>query len=222
MILRLMENDSIEDSTLIYIGNLSVHYFSIVESNIDLKLIETSIRRLNNTEMPDIIKTLLLIFSRLILIDQDNFLRILTNIKVENNSALVILLNKWLSDADYIQEKNLKFIVFLALTSLVGDKTKNTFFDNPYISQVAHEEQEGNLFLRIFSCLIYVLNKELNEISDEGKDVYNDEIFGKTSGVSGHNDYDDLKYLNMIDTNFNLKVLLKNIILFNSIHFRNT
>jgi len=215
MISRLLEDETIEDSSLIFIGNLLFHFFPEIEPKIDLRIIELSVMRLFKTEMPALIKTLILMFSRLIILDQENLLVTLTNIKIEEKTALVYLLEKWLLNIDYFEENILKNIVFNALTNLI--RKENKFFDNPYLTFISSEEAfEGNVFLKIFCCLIYALKKEivLSQAEDGGnlkndftEKNLSDEIEVETKGLTDENDYDDLNYLD-INFNFNLKVSL--------------
>jgi len=215
-ILRLLENEAIEDSCLIFTGNLLIYYFPSIESNINLRIIELSLKKLYHTELPALIKSLILMFSRFILFDQDSLLRILNNINYENKNALIILLEKWLSYIDHFEEKNLRKFVFIALAGLLKNNN-NKFFDNPYLSQISEEEIfDGNVYLKILFCLIYILNRELDESRNHQEILLKNDLVENTNNGENSealdnsledNDYDDLNIIENNNVDLNLKVI---------------
>lgn len=216
MFLQLLENIAIEDSCLIYIGNLFIHFYPSIESKINLKVLELSMKKLFSCELPSLIKTLISMFSRFLLLDQNNLLNILNTIKIENQNGLVILLEKWLSYLDYFEEKILKNLTFMALASLL--KYENIYFNNPYLSLNYSQNDtnyEENFNLKIFCNMILFLHQEINlneNIHEKSNIDFNlnysnsDEMCGYPNNQLVDNYFDDLMLLDDMNLNIDLKV----------------
>lgn len=84
------------DSNLLYIGNVTAQYFAHINKKLELNILEANVRRLYKCRMPSIVQSLILVFSRLIILYPENIINFLIEIDIEKRPALKIMIDKWL------------------------------------------------------------------------------------------------------------------------------
>jgi len=210
LILNLLVSETIEESSLLYIGNLNIQFFPSIENPFNPFILENCIHKLNIIEMPAIIKSFILMFSRFILIDLNKILDILYKIKINEKSGLQILLEKWLSSIDFITEKKLKNLSLVALSNLI--KSENKILEKIFLNEYNYDENnrnaEDNSIIRIFSILLNNLYNEINQ--QESDNEIEERYYNNNENIETFDEInlEDLSIKDKINLDIDLKVSL--------------
>lgn len=181
---------SLLESGLLYVGNVIAQYFTHVERKIELQILEAIVRRIYKAKMPSIVQSLILNFSRFLIIYPNDILKFLTKFQVENKVGLKILIDKWLLHQPLFSGKYFKNVSVKALTILYEIKNEivETLMVIGYDPSHSTASIEVNAPFKILSVLIRCLN---NEILQEKMKLYK-------------NDYNNLDYDNeLLDRQIN-------------------
>jgi len=174
-----------------------------------MRILESCIKKLHKLNMPEIIKSLVLIFIILMILDQENLLNILLNYKFEKKNALELVLEKWLTNIDYFEEKNLKILSAIGLSNLI--KFENFLLNDIFIGESNFEGNlENKAIIKIISCLFYIfenLDNAINEEIDSENSL--EENLTNIDSIQIKNDNntsEDLIFFDLIDFTIDLKV----------------
>jgi len=181
VIMRFFDPTLLE-SGMLYIGNVIAQYFNHVERKIEVQVLEAIVRRIYKAKMPSIVQSLILNFSRFLIIYPNDILLFLTKFQVENKVGLKILIDKWLLHQPLFRGKFFKNLSVKALTILYEIKNEivETLMVIGYDPSHSTASIEVNAPFKILSVLIRCLN---NEILQEKIKIYK-------------NDYENLDYDN--------------------------
>jgi hypothetical protein len=170
------------ESGMLYIGNVIAQYFNHVERKIEVQVLEAIVRRIYKAKMPSVVQSLVLNFSRFLIIYPNDILLFLTKFQVENKVGLKILIDKWLLHQPLFRGKFFKNLSVKALTILFEIKNEivETLMVIGYDPSHSTASIEVNAPFKILSVLIRCLN---NEILQENIKIYK-------------NNYDNLDYDN--------------------------
>lgn len=118
VISKILSLDTNEMGAL-YIGNLVILTFAnLLNNNVDTNILKQVITKLAKCNLPSIIQSLVLIYSRLINTNEKEALGFLSSFSYNNKLALKILVDKWLLQQPLFRGKNTKVSTFMALTKL--------------------------------------------------------------------------------------------------------
>ncbi len=170
------------ESGLLYIGNVIAQYFHHVEKKIELQILEAIVRRIYKSKMPSVVQSLILNFSRFLIMYPTEILDFLTKFTIENKVGLKILIDKWLLHQPLFRGKYFKNVSVKALTILYELKNEivETLMVIGYDPSHSTASVEVNAPFKILSVLVRCLN---NEILQEKMKIYK-------------NDYENLDYDN--------------------------
>ncbi len=170
------------ESGLLYIGNIIAQYFHHVEKKVELQILEAIVRRIYKSKMPSVVQSLILNFSRFLIMYPTEIINFLTKFHIENKVGLKILIDKWLLHQPLFRGKHFKNISVKALTILFEMKNEivETLMVIGYDPSHSTASVEVNAPFKILSVLIRCLN---NEILQEKIKLYK-------------NDYENLDYEN--------------------------
>ncbi len=165
-------------------------------------------------------------FSRLLLTNQNLLLEALYQIKINEKLGLLILLDKWLLNMDYFQDKRLRNLICISLSNLL--KSRNNLLEKIFLINnqndnyqlaVNYNNLKDNAFVRILSCLIEALNNEIyqeeeisipdnNQFDNNNLNFSNKEKNEENQIIANEDDVniDDLDINDSISYDFNLKV----------------
>lgn len=177
------------ESGLLYIGNVIAQYFQHIEKKVELQILEAIVRRIYKSKMPSIVQSLILNFSRFLIIYPNEIINFLTKFHIENKVGLKILIDKWLLHQPLFRGKHFKNVSVKALTILYEMKNEivETLMVIGYDPSHSTASVEVNAPFKILSVLIRCLN---NEILQEKIKLYK-------------NDYENLDYENPNDGQIN-------------------
>jgi hypothetical protein len=103
----------------LYIGNLIILTFAnLLNNSVDTNILKQVITKLSKSNLPSIIQSLVLVYSRLINTNEKEALGFLSSFSYNNKLALKILIDKWLLQQPLFRGKNTRVSTFLALTKL--------------------------------------------------------------------------------------------------------
>jgi hypothetical protein len=159
------------ESGMLYIGNVIAQYFNHVERKIEVQVLEAIVRRIYKAKMPSVVQSLVLNFSRFLIIYPNDILLFLTKFQVENKVGLKILIDKWLLHQPLFRGKFFKNLSVKALTILYEIKNEivETLMVIGYDPSHSTASIEVNAPFKILSVLIRCLN---NEILQENIKIY--------------------------------------------------
>ena len=165
---------SLLESGLLYIGNVIAQYFNHVERKIELQILEAIVRRIYKAKMPSIVQSLILNFSRFLVIYPNDILKFLTKFQIENKVGLKILIDKWLLHQPLFRGKHFKNVSVKALTILFEIKNEivETLMVIGYDPSHSTASVEVNAPFKILSVLIRCLNNEI--LQEKMKLIKND------------------------------------------------
>jgi len=177
------------ESGLLYIGNVIAQYFHHIEKKIELQILEAIVRRIYKSKMPSIVQSLILNYSRFLIMYPNEILNFLTKFHIENKVGLKILIDKWLLHQPLFRGKHFKNVSVKALTILYEMKNEilETLMVIGYDPSHSTASVEVNAPFKILSVLIRCLN---NEILQEKLKLYK-------------NDYENIDYENPQDGQIN-------------------
>lgn len=177
------------ESGLLYIGNVIAQYFHHIEKKVEVQILEAIVRRIYKSKMPSIVQSLILNFSRFIIMYPTEIINFLTKFHIENKVGLKILIDKWLLHQPLFRGKHFKNVSVKALTILFEMKNEivETLMVIGYDPSHSTASVEVNAPFKILSVLIRCLN---NEILQEKIKLYK-------------NDYENLDYENANDGQIN-------------------
>jgi len=173
------------ESGLLYIGNVIAQYFHHIEKKVEVQILEAIVRRIYKSKMPSIVQSLILNFSRFLIMYPPEIINFLTKFHIENKVGLKILIDKWLLHQPLFCGKHFKNVSVKALTILYEMKNEivETLMVIGYDPSHSTASVEVNAPFKILSVLIRCLN---NEILQEKLKLYK-------------NDYENLDYENQND-----------------------
>jgi hypothetical protein len=173
------------ESGLLYIGNVIAQYFHHIEKKVEVQILEAIVRRIYKSKMPSIVQSLILNFSRFLIMYPPEIINFLTKFHIENKVGLKILIDKWLLHQPLFSGRHFKNVSVKALTILYEMKNEivETLMVIGYDPSHSTASVEVNAPFKILSVLIRCLN---NEILQEKLKLYK-------------NDYENLDYENQND-----------------------
>ncbi len=159
---------------LLYIGNVIAQYFHHIEKKIELQILEAIVRRVYKSKMPSIVQSLILNFSRFLIMYPNQILDFLTKFHIENKVGLKILIDKWLLHQPLFRGKHFKNVSVKALTILFEIKNEivETLMVIGYDPSHSTASIEVNAPFKILSVLIRCLNNEI--LQENMKIIKND------------------------------------------------
>lgn len=104
---------SLLESNLVYIGNLTTHYFTHIIKNWDKQILEALAKRMYKCRMPSVVQSFILVFSRLLILHPEEIIQFLTGVFIEARPALKVLIDKWLLHQPLFRGKyfkNLRYV----------------------------------------------------------------------------------------------------------------
>lgn len=151
------------ESALLYLGNVISQYFLHVEPKIEEFIIESVVRRIYKIKMPSIVQSLVLMYSRLLILYPEDLLKFLIRFQVENKAGLKVLIDKWLLHQPLFRGHYFKNISIKALTLIYS--LKNDILESlmviGYDPSHSNASVEVNAPLKILSTLVRCLNNEI-------------------------------------------------------------
>ena len=98
------------DSNLLYIGNVIAQFFAHINKKLDVEIMKATVKRLYKCRMPSIVQSLILVFSRLLILYPQNIIEFLIGIDIESRPALKVMIDKWLLHQPLFRGKYFKNI----------------------------------------------------------------------------------------------------------------
>jgi len=113
--------------------------------------------------MPSIVQSLVLVYSRLIVLYPGDMIKFLINFSVENRVGLKVLIDKWLLHQPLFRGKYFKNVSIMALTKFysIKDCTLESLMVIGYDPSHSNASIEVNAPFKILSVLIRCLNNEI-------------------------------------------------------------
>ena len=199
---------SLLESGLLYIGNVIAQYFNPVERKIELQILEAIVRRIYKAKMPSIVQSLILNFSRFLVIYPNDILKFLTKFQIENKVGLKILIDKWLLHQPLFRGKHFKNVSVKALTILFEIKNEivETLMVIGYDPSHSTASVEVNAPFKILSVLIRCLNNEI--LQEKMKLIKNDydnldyeNNYNENNEINENNEFDGLDKVDLNEKN---------------------
>ncbi len=107
---RMLEPET-QDVACTYLGNIIILAFAnLLNNSINQDILKKVINKLYHCQVPSTIQSLVLVYARLINLDEKDTLEFLCSFSIENVPALKILLTKWLSYQLLFTGKNTKVL----------------------------------------------------------------------------------------------------------------
>ena len=193
---------------MLYIGNVIAQYFTHIERKIELRILEAIVRRIYKAKMPSIVQSLILNFSRFLIIYPNDILKFLTQFQIENKVGLKILIDKWLLHQPLFRGKHFKNVSVKALTILFGIKNEivETLMVIGYDPSHSTASVEVNAPFKILSVLIRCLNNEI--LQEKMKLIKNDydnldyeNNYNENNEINENNEFDGLDKVDLNEKN---------------------
>lgn len=160
---KILTNTEPLESSLLFTGNLIAQYFYNISKKIEVSILETIVRRIYKFKMPSVVQSMVLVYSRLLIIYPQDIFSFLTNFTVENRVGLKVLIDKWLLHQPLFRGKYFKNLSIKALTVLFS--LRNPIIESlmviGYDPSHSNASIEINAPLKILSVLIRCLNREI-------------------------------------------------------------
>lgn len=173
-------------------------YFTHIERKLEILVLEAIVRRIYKSRMPSIVQSLVLVFSRLIVLYPKDILNYLTSIQVENKVGLKVLIDKWLLHQPLFRGTYFKNVSMRALTILFELKNEvvETLMVIGYDPSHSNASVEINAPFKILSVLIRCLNNEMlqEKMKNEKNDYDNLDFEEITRNDEEENERLDMDY----------------------------
>jgi len=178
-----------EEVACTYLGNIIILTFAnLLNNSINQDILKAIINKLYHCQVPSTIQSLVLVYARLINMDEKDTLEFLCSFSVENVPALKILMTKWLSYQPLFIGKNIKVLTYLALTKIL--LAKDNRIENLQVKSDADSTEVYTPF-KIVSLLVRGLDAEVQNRANANSEINAYKEFIQDGDDDGFEDVDD-------------------------------
>lgn len=190
----MLHDIDLGESCLIYTGNLVSQYFYNISESLEKNILEIIVKRTFRLKMPSVVQSMVLVFSRLLILYPSEIFGFLTLFTIENRIGLKVLIDKWLLHQPLFRGKYFRNVSIKALTLLysIKDPIIESLMVLGYDPSHSNASVEVNAPLKILSVLIRCLDNEIKQKLAKENAV-------TSSYINKTNDYSSAETDNMSD-----------------------
>jgi hypothetical protein len=158
------------ESSCLYMGNLIILTFTyLLKNSVDANILKALVSKIYKVKMPSIVQSLVLVFARLINVNEKEMITFLTSFSLDGRPALKVVIDKWLLQQPLFRGKLCKITTCYALTKLFSAKDDRLEQLLVIAYNPSHANVNSQVYapLKILSLLIRCLDHELSNLIKE-------------------------------------------------------